>query len=267
MKGLLQYSLYILAAFYCMQVSAVTIYADTVSTISDTMSYNKNYDVNSTVIVTLQPPGNPGDFENQNISYDCPSNLFTANEFKVFYLTTEGEMTSKFTNKGSCKRVSVNFERHPIFHVRYNLANNTLKSQSVELYVIWILSGGKTGHSYYTPITIPANTTCAATVDNVNLGIISTGETKYSSIGASFSGTASSKSLTFTSSDMTSDGILQLGGASSKVKVYPTNSNNKSGNKWKFPSMGTGTLPLTVDVTSGIRGTWKSSLLVTLDCS
>lgn len=266
MRFLLKCCFCVLATLHWTQAVAVTINANTVSSVSGTNNYPK-VSGQTTIIITLQPynAGNPGTVESQNTNYDCPVNLFTVNEFKAFVPTTEGEILGSFVNKGSCKRVSSDFTTHSSFSVRWNLTNNTLQTQTLELYVIWIWSGGNKSNPSINYITIPANSTCSATVNNVELGTIKTGETKYSSLSASLSGTASSKSLTFTSSDMTSDGILQLGGARSKVKVYPTNSTNKSGSKWKMPPANT--LPLTVDVTSGVRGGWNSSLLVTLECS
>ncbi|MBF7979188.1 MULTISPECIES: hypothetical protein [Rahnella] len=267
MKFLSRYAIYTVVVFYCAFSSAVTISADTTQTVSGSRAFSR-VNGNTTIIVTLRPAngGSASGVEDQNYSYDCPINIFTANAFDIPPVPSIVGTTQMFESRGTCKKVTKVFSQHSAFTVNWSLTNKTLQEQTLQVYVVWLLSGGNSDNADIAYITIPANSTCSATVDNVDLGTVKAGVRTSSSIKASFTGTASSKAMTINSDNISSSGNLALGGVGSQVKVYPTDSNNISaGGVWEMPS--SGTLPLTVDATSGVRGVWSTSLLVSLTCS
>lgn len=170
-----------------------------------------------------------------------------------------------FTKVNDCKFTQVvnHVPGYGFYFKYYGTATNS-RTYSVSPVITLSFNGGASVYRTYPKI--PSARTCSATVNNLTIGNIVLGSSPTSiNLPISISGSAGSKSLVISGTDIQSDGKLNLGGSSSGVKVYPA-SNYISGATWNAGSS-SGSIPLTVDASAGKVGTWTSSLLATLTCS
>lgn len=127
----------------------------------------------------------------------------------------------------------------------------------------WSFTNGDQGVLFRT-VDISAAKSCSATVESVNFGQITAGETGSAELTIT-KGANQKDTVTITGNDMGTDGSVSLGG-NSDVKVKPSATSNIGTSSW-VSGPGVNSIPLEITVGKDVSGgDYNSILTATLTC-
>lgn len=244
------------------------------------VSYSSTMDAGVSNVVTQRVTGAGDIATNVRVSFSDgypsmtngsgPSNAIHEDD-----LTLGGYIIIHMTTSGSTKTITPTYDSYtfysnlggPVTVTGAPTLTNTSESDISGHFSVLLCNRAGCGVAFDSAVTVPALKTCSASVSDVDLPSATPGTSTSGSLPVTITGTGAG-SVTVSSTDLRTDGTLNLGG-STNVTIRPTAASyidSMTGN-WVVPGGDLSSIPLTTTVTTDATAqAYKSTMTATLSC-